>query len=329
MVIPHPNQLKQNARQALSRGREPRKVVLGYTGITTLIVFVLTFVNYWLGQQIDQTGGLSNLGTRSILSTAQTILPIVQMVVLLCLEMGYIYGMMRIARGQYADQTDLKVGFQRFGPLLRMTLLQALLYFGVALLTFYISLQIYLISPWSENLIELLLPFINNTTDIMSALDDAAIAQATQAMIPMFIMYLVIYLACFIPISYRFRMAQYSLLDHPQAGGFAAMRASGKMMRRNCMKLIKLDLSFWWYYLLSALVSVIAYGDVILSLLGLQLPFNATVGYFLFYILYLAALFAVNYLLRNKVELTYIMAYESIREKPQDSGVVLGNIFDM
>lgn len=329
MTIPHPNQLKQDARHALARGREPQKVVLGYTSITTLIVLILAFLNYWLNQQIDQTGGLSNLGIRSILSTAQTILPILQAVVLLCLEMGYLHGMMRIARGQYADQTDLKVGFQRFGPVLRLTLLQAILYFGVALLTFYVSLQIFLFTPWSQSLIELLLPIAASTTDVTAVLDDTILTQATGAMIPMFILYFVLYLVCMIPISYHFRMASYSLLDHPQAGGFAAMRASGKMMRRNCMKLFKLDLSFWWYYLLSALVSVIAYGDVILALLGITLPFNATVGYFLFYALYLAGLFAANYFLRNKVELTYIMAYESICEKPQDGGVVLGNIFDM
>ena len=34
-------------------------------------------------------------------------------------------------------------------------------------------------------------------------------------------------------------------------------------------------------------------------------------------------------LLRSRVELTYLAAYEKLREKPKSSGVVLGNIFDM
>jgi len=33
--------------------------------------------------------------------------------------------------------------------------------------------------------------------------------------------------------------------------------------------------------------------------------------------------------LRNRVETTYLMAYNALREKPRDDGIVLGNIFDM
>ena len=39
--------------------------------------------------------------------------------------------------------------------------------------------------------------------------------------------------------------------------------------------------------------------------------------------------FGIQILLRNKVEATYLTAYEQLREKPRDDGVVLGNIFNM
>lgn len=326
MVIPHHKQLKDQAYHALSRGREPQKLVTGYAGASTGIVLVLTLLNYWLDLQIDQTGGLSNLGTRSILSTAQTILPIIQSVLLMCLELGYLSGMMRIARGQYADHTDLKVGFQRFWPLLRMTLLQGLLYGAIGILTLTLSVQIYLFTPWADTLVEVLLPYVNSSVD---AMDAAALSQAMSAMIPMMILYVVLFLVVMIPVSYRFRMANYALLDDPKGGAMAALRSSRHLMRRNCLKLAKVDLSFWWYYLLSLLVSLVSYGDVLLALVGVELPMNSTVSFFLFYFLYLAAFFALNYFLRNRVECSYIMAYEAIREKPRDDGVVLGNIFDM
>lgn len=331
MEIPHINSLKQDSARALSRGRDPQKVIVHYAGIMMLIAAFATVASFWLRQQISGTGGLGNLGTRSILSTAQTILPTLESVLLMCLEMGYLHAMIRIARGQYADHTDLKVGFQRFFPVLRLTLLQAVLYFGISIAVFYFSMQIYILTPWSDPLYEILEPIMSSTTvlDPTYVLDDATVTQATRAMLPMMIIFLVVYLAVVIPVNYRLRMANYALLDNPQKGGMAALRASNKMMRRNGIKLFTLDLHFWWYYGLSTLATVICYGDVILALLGIPLPFSETVSFFVFYGLYLAVQFAILYFLRNRVEVTYIMAYESICEKPEDSGVVLGNIFDM
>ncbi len=328
MVIPHPNSLKQSAAQALARGREPKKVVLAYAGIGALTALVLTLISAWLDVQIGQTGGLSNLGARSALSTAQAILPFAQILISICLEMGYISAMLRIARGQYADHTDLKVGFQRFFPALRMMLLQALLYVGIAILCFYVCVQIFVITPWSGDLAELLAPLVESgSTSIV--IDDANMDAMISAMLPLLLMYLVVYLVAAALVRYRLRMAAYSLMDHPQAGAMAALRASRKMMRRNCWRLFQVDLRLWWYYLLSALAIALAYGDVAAALIGISLPISATAAYYLFYLLSLAAQFALSYFARNQVEMRYVMAYEAICEKPADNGVVLGNIFDM
>ena len=75
--------------------------------------------------------------------------------------------------------------------------------------------------------------------------------------------------------------------------------------------------------------SVVCYGDQILLLMGISLPIPAMAGSFLFYGIYLVAQCAIYYFFRNEVEVTYVMAYEAIRPVEQDSGVVLGNIFDM
>lgn len=326
MDIRNANELKSSAARALKRGREPQKLVTFYAAGLVTVAAVVTLLNFWLNKQIALTGGLGNMGTRSILSTVQAILPMVQSVVALGLEFGYLYGMLRIARGQYADHTDLKMGFRQFFPILRLTLLQGMIFGGIAVGVFYLSMQIFILTPWAKPLAELLLPFVTagNTN-----LDEATVLQAGEMMIPMFIMFGVIYLAVVIPLAYRFRMANYALMDAPRAGAIAALRESRKMMQGNCVHLLKLDISLWWFYLLDVLVTALCYGDLILPMLGIELPFSSSVSTYVFYGLYLAALFAVSYFLRNSVETTYIMAYEAIHEKKEDSGVVLGNIFDM
>ena len=331
MKIPQSKLLKQNANRALTRGRDPQKLINSYLLLSTLITAFVAVTNYWLGTQIDNTGGLSQLGTRAIFSTAQTMLPMAQSIILTCLQLGYLYGMLRISRGQYADHTDLKVGFQRFFPMLRMTIAQGLIYFAVGVATFFFSMQIYTFTPWADKLYTVLMPVMQSATVLSPnyVLDEQTMAQAMDALLPMLILYAVLYGVLALIVSYKFRMANYALLDNPKAGAIAAMRKSSKMMRRNGINLFKLDLSFWWYYGLSALCAVICYGDMLLPLVGIQLPFNNTIAYFVFYGAYLAAVFAVNCFFRNRVEATYIMAYDAICEKPKDDGVVLGNIFDM
>ena len=70
--------------------------------------------------------------------------------------------------------------------------------------------------------------------------------------------------------------------------------------------------------------------DLILSLLGIQLPISAGSMEWISYGLFLAAQFAALYFLRNRTELVYTAAYESLRPKPQEGNkLVLGNIFQM
>lgn len=326
MDIRNRSELKRSAARALARGRDPKKLVTTYALALTAIAAILTLVNAWVSIQYEGTGGLGNLGLRSMLGTVQTVLPMVQTVLVLCVEFGYLGGMLRIARGQYADHTDLKAGFRRFGPILRLTLLQGFLYFGMGFVSLYLAMNIFLLTPMAGPLVELLMPIIEAGGTM---LDDATLLQANQMMIPMYILFALLFLVLAMPMVFRLRMANYVLMDNPQAGAFAAFRESRKMMRGNCIHLLKLDLSFWWFYVLDVFASALSYGDVILDSLGIPLPFSAEVSAYIFYGLYLAVLFAINYFLRNQVEATYIMAYDSIHEKPQDQGVVLGNIFDM
>ena len=330
MVIPSVQAIKAETDRALRRANDPRKVILAYAGITVLLSALLTLANALLSDRIAGTGGLANFGIRSILSTAKSVLPMIQSVALLCLEFGYLHATLRISRGQYADHTDLKVGFHRFGAIIRLTMWQYFLIFSVTMMLFYLSMQIFILTPLADPLLDLLTPLVTEAGANAAALmDEAMMDQALRLMIPMLVIYGIVCCVVLIPILYGFRMATYVLLDDPNGRAFAALRTSKQMMRRNKFRLFKLDLSFWWYYGLVALATAISYGDVILPMLGIQLPFNETIGFYLFYFLYLAMLFAIYYFLRNPMAVAYAKAYDSLREKPADNGVVLGNIFDL
>ena len=331
MTLPPIRQLKAEADYAYRRARDPRKLILAFAGTHVLVAAMLTLASYWLSSQIDGTGGLSNFGMRSILATAQNILPIAHMAVLWGLEFGYLHGTLRMARGQYADHTDLKTGFQRLFPVLRLNLLMGFRFLAMGIVAFYAAIMVFLYTPWSENFVTLMMPIIESagtTANIVAMMDALTLDLAYQALTPMLAIFGILYAVLVIPIYYQLRLSSYVLLDDPKGRALLAMRNSTQLMRGNRIRMLKLDLSYWWYYLLSLLAMAVARGDTLLPMMGISLPFNDTVAYFLFYFVYLAMLFAIYYCFRNRIAITYAKAYDSLAEKPED-GVVLGSIFDV
>ncbi len=323
--------IKQNASEAMAVAREPKKVILAFAVVMTLVALGMTLATMWLDNQISQTGGLANMGTRSVLSTIQTILPLAQSVFLLCWQLGYQSAVLRFARKQYADHTDLRTGFRLFGPLLRKSLLEGLVYSGLLIVASWLGSQIFVMTPFAAKAVEIIsLRMESGAVSPEVLLEDPQVMEVmSSAMIPMLIIIGILYAVLAIPVSYRYRMSGYRLIDKPQEGGRAALRNSRFMMRGNCLSLLKLDLSFWWYYLLQALAMAVCYCDQYLPLFGVKLPFSETVGYFLFYGVYLVMQFAIMYYFRNPVEVAYASVYDSIRPQEQENSVVLGNIFDM
>ena len=326
MDIRNRKELKRFSAERLENARDSKKIALIYAAVVIGLSALSAIVGYVLERQIDQSGGLSNIGTRSVLSALQTMLPMIQTVVLMCLELGYLAAMLRIARGQYASPRTLKLGFDRFWVLLRYTLIKNILFMGLGVASIYVGIMIYMLTPLSDPVMEILVPLVSQTTmmDPNVVIPDAVYGQLMDSMKP------VIYCLAVVPLMYRLRMADYVIIDKPAMGAMAAMRESRKMMRGNCKNLFRLDLSMWWFFAVQLGASIVCYGDMILPVLGVELPFSADVNFFLFYVLYWILEFLIYYLLRNRVEVAYGLAYDAIRpEEKQTGGVVLGNIFQM
>lgn len=330
MTIPSFKILKFNAAERLAAAQNEKKIVLIYAAVVTVLAALVTVINYALKLQIAQLGGLSNMGLRSVLSTVQSVLPMVQSMVVMCLDLGYVAAMVRISRQQYVSEHTLKLGFDRFWIMLRYTLVQGGIYALAAMAAFWLSMQVYLLTPLSNTLMAMVTPEMADPNILMGMLQDPVFSgQLTSAMLPMVLIFGALYAILFIPISYSLRMAKYVIIDKPAQGAMYAIRESRKMMKGSCIRLFRLDLSLWWWFAISFGSSLLCYGDVLLPMVGVDLPFSADFSYFLFYALFLIVQFAACCFLRNRIEVVYAQAYNALKPREKDTGVVLGNIFQM
>ena len=306
--------LKETARQRLETAAfDPRKLMLVYAGVSAGLMLLVTGLNFLLTEQISGTGGLGGLGTRAMLETVMEVLRLAVNLLLPFWNMGYLYCTLKIVRGQTFDLKDLLAGFRNFGPVLRLTFLYSLQFLMLGILWFYPSVLLYSVTPLSAPLMELMEPFVQSGTEVV--LDDAIMLAAAEAMIPLFVLYGVIFLIAAAPRFYNYRMAFYALMDDPKAGARMALGRSTMMMRGKRLDLFKLDASFWWFYVLDGLTLVLCFGDLVLGMLGITLPISADVSHFLFYVLSLGTQLGLYVWARNGVECTYAAGYDAILEE--------------
>ena len=312
MVFRDRQGLKAAALQRLEASAyDPRKLMLIYVGGSSLLMLAATVLSFVLDAQIAGTGGLGGVGMRTMLQTAIEVLRTATNLILPFWNMGYLACVLKMVRGQEYDARDLLTGFRHFGPVLRLNFLYGLQFLMLGFLCFYPSMLLFTMTPLAAPLMEILEPYLEaGTAEIV--LDETTAAAVADTMMPMMILYAVVFLVVAAPRFYNYRMAFFALLDDPKAGARMALHRSTVMMRRKRLDLLKLDMSFWWFYVLDGLATVLCFGDAILMLLGIPLPVSVDGAYFLFYVLYLAAQLGLYVWARNRVECTYAMGYEGL-----------------
>lgn len=305
------------AGRALDRAPYTKKAVIIYTAVCCGLSLFATIISAFLSDRISGTGGLSNMGLRAVLSTGQSVLPLIQLIVSACLGLGYHILMLTITRGYDTTPRTLLQGFRHFGPLLRSMLLQGFVYCGLAFAATYGSSFLFLMTPLSVNFTKIMEPLAASMTVLDSGimLDEATLLAASEAMLPMFWILIPVFLALFIPVFYGFRMVNFCLAEDPRKGALAAMRKSRFLMRRNRTALFRLDLTMWWYYAGSVLVTLLCYGDVLLPMAGVTFPWSDTVSFYLFYLLSIALQILVNYFAMNRVYAAYALAYDALQDQ--------------
>ena len=325
-------ELKQQARERLEACPQEKKIGLFYGGSLLAISIIYLLADLLISRLTPQAGGLSTIGVRSFMSALSSILPVVTFLLSMCLSFGYMGGMVRISRGQYASPNALRTGFERFWPLLRLTFFKGLITLGFSMGAFYLATVIFTLSPFSNRLVQALEPMVSGGSLLSEGtleLTDGVIDAVNASMLPLMAIFLIVAAVFVVPLLYRLRMTDYVLYDHPEAGALYAIRESKKMMRFHRLSVFKLDLSFWWFYLALALSYALNYAPMFLSVSGISLPVEGEALSVLCFLLSCAAEFVVIYFLRSRMEVTCALAYNRLKPKEQSTGAVLGNIFQM
>lgn len=280
--------------------RQVRRLALIYSGVALGISFLLTLVNFLLSKEIAGTGGLSGIGTRTMLSTAQAVLTVLSTVALPFWDMGFYGAALDISRQKDCPDSRLLDGFYRFRQVLGFLLLQGLFLTLLAVICFYGATMVYMLLPFSDGLLDAMEPVIMNMDPENP--DMAALSALIPHMIPLYVSAALATLAFVVPAAYRLRLGQWYVMDSG-LGGRAALRASARTMKGQRWSLFRLDLQFWWYYALQVLAMAVAYADLLLP--GL----DSDAGFFGCYIVSLGLQFALSVWVMPKVQVAYAIYY--------------------
>lgn len=319
MTIRDRKQLKQTAARRLEHAAyPPRRLMLIHSGVMLGMSLLMAVCNYIITWQIDaHGGGLSGIQLRSVLETVSMALSTVYSIAAPFWSLGLVYAALRLSRGKSAWPGVLLEGFRRRRTVIRFFLLQILIYGIITFAAIYAAWIFYVMftpagKAFAEALMKLITSGITDYAQLIEQIPEQVMDRVATGYLP-FVG--VIGAVLMIPAIYRLRLAQYLVMEDNALTPWKAIRTSGKVMRRNCFKLLWLDLSFWWYYLIPAVLMVPAYADVIAARLQLSLPVDMGVVYIGGNLVYAVLTLAFTCVAAPKVVTTYALAYEALMEE--------------
>lgn len=303
--------LRAEGRAALDAAAySPRKMIMIHSGVNVGLGLLLLAMSYLLDMGVAQTGGLSGVGTRTILETVRSLLESANMIFLPFWTFGYLRVVLNWMRREEAVPVTLLSGFRCMGAVLRLMILQGVLYAVLGLIGGYAGVIVFMLTPGARPLYALIQQMVQaGVTDTSVIMETSVYQAASEAMVPYM---LVCGMLLLLPLAYRLRFAKFAVMDMPRIGALRAMVGSWRLTRRNCVSLLKLDLRFWWYHLAGLLIMVLGYGDMLLPLVGIDLNLGADAVMFIFYIAALVCEFGLYVWKKNEVQIVYAMAYQQL-----------------
>lgn len=305
--------LRQRGNRCLDiAAYSPRRLVLIHTAVSLGASLIVGLLNLLFSQMIAKTGGLGGMGMRSMLQTAQATLELAVTLALPFWNISLTRAALCWARGESAEPPTLLEGFRRFRSVLGVKLLTGFIFLGLCMAVSYIGSMLFLFTPFAGGLMKALDPIMQSSgvLDPELLLSDEVMAQISSAAVPLMVFLAVLFAALAIPVWYRVRFADFAVMD----GGRAAVSLleSFRITKKKALEVFKIDLHFWWFYLLQLLTVVLCYGDTILAALGVALPMSAEVSYVLFYAVGIVTQGLLLWWYQARVSVTYALAYESL-----------------
>ena len=312
----HNRELRARAAALAAENREPaRRLVLLYCGVLAVLTLGSSGLNLVLETRIDTTGGLDGIGMRSILETIQQILSYINQFFGPFWSAGFLTAMIAMVRGREPQVRDLTNGFRRAFRVLFHVAFEATAAFMLLVAVVNLSSLLFLLSPMGAEFNELMAPLLTDPNLITAEglLNEALISyqELSRLLLPMLVLTAAIYLPLYTLMAYSFRLSLYLVMDR-KIGAIPAHFLSMRLMRGHKWQLCKLDLSWWWYYLLGAACWVVGYLDLLLGMLGIPLPMNATVMFFVTLAAYCVLFTLLSMWKKCEVDASYVLFYENV-----------------
>ena len=317
MAILHPSHLHRQARERLGRSvHNPKRLVLIHTAVSLGASLLLTLFSYLFDRLIADTNGLDSIGARAGLETAQSVLTLGVLILLPFWEIGLAYMALGWAKGETASQWDLTEGFRRWAPVLGYRVLSGLIFMALLFVLLYPCTVLFMLTPWATPLLEIYTPILESAQtmeEIQAALTPEIMEQMTQYMTPLFVILGGAYLLVAGWFGYRLRFGDFALMEGEGVG--RALLTSLRATRRNCLQILKVDLHFWWFYLLQLLSVGICYGDDLLSAAGIELPMEPNLRFFCFYVAGILLQLVLFWQFGGERITAYALAYDACKEE--------------
>lgn len=304
-----PNALKNNSRLCLQQASySPKKLTLLCSGIVIGSSFLTLVLDFLLGLAMENTDGLSGLDTRAILETVSMLAELLVQLLAPLLTMGFLHCTILLARQKEARPKNLLMGLRRWGVILCSSLFQSLLYLCVLYVALQIASIVFAFLPGAMASVEPIMALLQDPQVLAGNMTDAQLLQFIKPMIPVYIITAVLFVAVSIPLSYRMRLAFYRVMDETRSGPVKAVFESMRLMKGNCIALFKLDLSFWWYYVLQFILSA-----CLLALLFL--PGITGLAYLVGYGVCCLLSLLLEYKFLAYVQVSYALFYDALWQK--------------
>ena len=306
-----PRNAKEAAREALSQATyDSKKIALIYAAASVLFSLLCSVLSYAMGVAAEKATGLNGLATRALLESIQRVLSMGSTLVIVFWQIGLVSTALNYAKREAVDHRSLMAGFRRWGAVLRLSLLLFLLIMGLMLACSYIATFIFAMSPLSAPLAEKMTALdVGNT----GAITEEMIAELIPLSGGFLVVFLLVLIVVGLPLFYRYRMSELALMNGA-TGARAAIRESKVLSLHRRMDMFKLDLSFWWFFLLMFLASTISYADVLLGLTGVAVPINANLLFWGCYLLSLGLQFLISWKFVLYYHTAYAVLFNRLKE---------------
>ena len=296
-------ELKRASLTRLRRyGKRPYRLAFYSVAIALAVQLLVDAMGYWVatyqgGEGLDGMGSVTMIQTvHELLSTASSLLTPLW-------TLGFTAAIMAFMDWQDPQDTVLLKGLRRWWEFLKLYLLEGILMF---FLMIAVSMPIgFLVSltPWGREPVNLPDPEIVGEVKYIAAAVDAAA--------PVLILYALAFLVVGMFFAYRLRFTNYLILNG-WIGVWSAMVTSFQMTKGYVWSMIKLDLSYWWYYLLTGVLMGVY---VAVVMLGYNLGYSYNTIFWLAYAAYALGVLALDVFAKPRIVAANVLIFRSATGK--------------